>query len=30
MGNNTNPPKPKVKPMGGLPINISVEVGCKE
>ena len=30
MGNKTNPPKPKVKPNGGLPVKISSAVGCNE
>jgi hypothetical protein len=30
MGNKTNPPNPKVKPIGGLPVKISLEVGLRE
>jgi hypothetical protein len=30
MGNKTKPPNPKVNPIGGLPVNISFDVGCKE
>src|SRR5690554_2753754 len=30
IGNKTNPPKPKVNPIGGLPVKTSCSVGCKE